>query len=180
MVNNSNSFTRQTFTLAHELGHILLGLHGVTDVDDTYLEYMSAPDRRAETACNQFAANLLLPREAFRAEFQDMAPEDPDAISEVAGRFSVSREVVLRRLLDEGAIDHALYSRMASRWNRDYMRQKQPNQGGDYYLTRLAYLGGTTGFLVGNPLVVAPQLSERQHLASKLRGRAAHNTTPKR
>jgi transcriptional regulator with XRE-family HTH domain len=35
MVNNSNSFQRQVFTIAHELGHILFGINGVTDIDET-------------------------------------------------------------------------------------------------------------------------------------------------
>jgi transcriptional regulator with XRE-family HTH domain len=40
MVNNSNAFSRQLFTIAHELGHILFGVHGITDVDETYFDYM--------------------------------------------------------------------------------------------------------------------------------------------
>ena len=56
MVNNSNSFTRQIFTLMHELGHILYGVNGVTDVDESYLEFLKHDDHRIEIQCNRFAA----------------------------------------------------------------------------------------------------------------------------
>ncbi len=141
MVNNSNAFARQIFTLAHELGHILLGLHGVTDIDESYFDHLSPSDRRAEIACNRFAANLLVPRQAFLSEFEGLPADDPEIISKIATRFSVSREVILRRLLDESIIDSTLYSNMASRWNRDYLRHKKDITGGNWYLTKLSYLG---------------------------------------
>jgi IrrE N-terminal-like domain len=65
-VNNSNTFTRQTFTLAHELGHILYGIHGVTDADETYFNFMSPQERSLEISCNRFAAELLVPEGPFQ------------------------------------------------------------------------------------------------------------------
>lgn len=141
MVNNSNAFSRQIFTLAHELGHILLSVYGITDVDEDYIDLMSEKDRRAEIACNRFAAELLVPLRAFRNAIGKLSPENPQVISQLASRFSVSREVILRRLLDDGRIDEDEYARRASEWNRDYMRRSRETTGGNWYLTRLSYLG---------------------------------------
>ncbi len=141
MVNNSNAFSRQIFTLAHELGHILLGVYGVTDADESYIELMSEKDRRAEIACNRFAADLVVPLSAFRNAIGKLSPEDPQVINQLASKFSVSREVVLRRLLDDGRIDEDEYERRAVEWNREYLRQKQKTTGGNWYMTRLSYLG---------------------------------------
>jgi len=141
MVNNSNAFSRQIFTLAHELGHILLGVYGITDVDEDYIDFMSEKDRRAEIACNRFAADLLVPLRAFRNELGNLSPADPQVVNQLARRFSVSREVVLRRLLDDGRIDEDEYAKRASEWNRDYMRRRPETPGGNWYLTRLSYLG---------------------------------------
>ncbi len=45
MVNNSNSFTRQIFTLIHELGHILYGVNGITDIDEHYFQFLEDHER---------------------------------------------------------------------------------------------------------------------------------------
>lgn len=141
MLNNSNSFTRQIFTVAHELGHILLGIHGVTDIDETYLDFMSTSDRRAETACNRFAAELLVPLSAFQREVRGLNPKNDSIISDLAERFAVSREVILRRCIDAGLVDADYYRSKVSEWNQDYLRRKPKTPGGDWYLTQLSYLG---------------------------------------
>jgi transcriptional regulator with XRE-family HTH domain len=51
-INNSNAFSRQLFSLIHELGHIIFEIHGVTDIDERYLEYMSAREKAVEIKCN--------------------------------------------------------------------------------------------------------------------------------
>ena len=60
-VNPTEPARRQRFTVAHELGHCLLG-HGCRDrLKGTLTEY--EPD---EAAANQFAAELLMPENAVR------------------------------------------------------------------------------------------------------------------
>jgi len=141
MVNNSNSFSRQIFTLLHELGHILLGVNGITDVDDSYIDFMNNNDRSLEIACNQFAAEVLVPSSAFLKEITAFEAAGQEIIPELAKKYSVSREVILRRLLDFGAIDQAYYASKAAEWNRDYLRQSREAPGGNWYLTKLSYLG---------------------------------------
>lgn len=141
MLNNSNAFARQLFTLAHELGHILLGLNGISDVSDDYFDYMSDDDRDIEVACNRFAAELLVPRHAFVDDVTVYRVDGKKALSEIAAKYSVSREVIARRLLDFDEISESEYARWAGEWNRDYLRKNRDNSSGDHYRTKLAYLG---------------------------------------
>lgn len=53
-ISKDKNYYRQRFTLAHELGHLLL------DIDKELDE---------EKVCNEFASSLLLPRKAMEAEF---------------------------------------------------------------------------------------------------------------
>ena len=140
-VNNSNSFTRQVFTIAHELGHILLGINGVTDIDESYFRLLSPRIRSVETRCNRFAAELLVPDAAFRRVISSFGDITPQSISDIANMFSVSREVILRRLLDKELVSHEFYEARTAEWNDEYLRGTEGTAGGDYYWTRMAYLG---------------------------------------
>ena len=141
MVNNSNSFTRQIFTLMHELGHILYGVNGVTYIDESYLEYLESDEKNIEIQINRFAAELLVPANKFEAEIPFYEEEGEEAISDLANKYSVSREVILRRLLDFNIIDNEYYSTQSAKWNKDYLRSKKETSGGNWYLTKKAYLG---------------------------------------
>ncbi|MDZ4064905.1 MAG: DNA-binding protein, partial [Coriobacteriia bacterium] len=57
-----------------------------------------------------------------------------------ANRYKVSRETVLRRLLDRGLVTQALYRERAATWAGDTRRGGE-GTGGDYYSTQAAYLG---------------------------------------
>jgi Zn-dependent peptidase ImmA (M78 family) len=142
MLNNGASFTRQLFTLLHELAHLLLGVDGITDVSDEYLQYLDAPDRDIEVACNKIAAAVLVPYKAFKDDVADFKSQGMQSVSNLAEKYSVSREVILRRLLDLGLLSRTLYTEKASEWNADFARsQKKRSSKGNYYLTKLAYLG---------------------------------------
>jgi Zn-dependent peptidase ImmA (M78 family) len=140
-INNSNAFSRQIFTLIHELGHILYGVSGITDIDESYIDFLSDEQRALEVKCNKFAANFLVPDEAFKEDILFFKAAGHDSISDIADKYSVSREVILRRLLDNGVVDIDFYKQSADEWNQEYLRRERSTTGGNYYLTRLAYLG---------------------------------------
>ena len=141
MLNNSSSFTRQLFTLNHELSHILFQVHGVTDVSEEYLEYLDADERKLEIACNRLAAELLVPKKRFASDLWAFERRGLPAVPDIAEKYSVSREVILRRLLDAGKVSADDYQTIVSKWNADYLRDQGKPPGGNYYLTKLAYLG---------------------------------------
>lgn len=62
IVNTRLSKKRQTFTLAHELGHVILPWHVGTIIDDIYSQpYKDFAYFEIEQEANRFAAELLMP-----------------------------------------------------------------------------------------------------------------------
>jgi Zn-dependent peptidase ImmA (M78 family)/DNA-binding XRE family transcriptional regulator len=139
-INNSNAFSRQIFTLIHELGHILFGVNGISDIDDKYLEMMYGVEKDIEIKCNKFAAEFLIPSDIIRKELYNQNINEI-FISDLSKKYSVSREVILRRCLDNGKISNAEYISYTTKWKNDYLRNKKEKDGGSYYLTKLSYLG---------------------------------------
>ena len=170
-INNSTAHSRQIFTLIHELGHILFGVYGITDINEAYFEHMTSADKALEIKCNRFASELLVPTDAFADDILQFRRDDPDSIGRIAGKYSVSKEVILRRLLDADVITPHYYQTKAAEWNNEYLRHAK-GEGGSYYLTRLAYLG--EGYV---QLAYANYASGRismEDLASHLRVKARH------
>lgn len=130
-VNGADTKAAQMFTLAHELAHIWLGQSALSDA-----EAVSLPDREVERWCNQVAAELLVPLDALRDEF------DPDAELEIemarlARRFKTSTLVVLRRIYDAGGLTRqAMWD--AYRREEDRLRAFPRGSGGNFYLTEAA------------------------------------------
>lgn len=137
-VNNSSTKTRQIFTLFHELGHLIFHTSGIDKVRDGYIERLTGDARQIEVICNSFAAQVLMPDDAFQRAMADR--QATEATAEVlAAHFNVSREVVFRRLLDEGRIAQEQYDRAVERWNAQRQGPRAP--GGDPHWTKLTYLG---------------------------------------
>ena len=104
-VNTRHSKPRQSFTIAHELGHFLL--HPTSNFIDRKLIYFrnsrssEATDMR-EIQANEFAANLLMPirfiNDATKNSTVDI--EDEQLIGELAARFGVSSQALAFRLMN--------------------------------------------------------------------------------
>ena len=66
LVNSLEPDTRQRFTLAHELGHFVLNHQGVNHRSDDSSVYSDEQLRVNEIAANQFAAELIMPKNLVR------------------------------------------------------------------------------------------------------------------
>lgn len=99
---------RMTFTLMHELGHLLLHENGSID-RETDLWARQGKEREA----NAFAGQVLVSDEQLREIPHNAIPNkvsDYDtALRHWYGAWGISAEVVLRRLLDEGRLASAQY-----------------------------------------------------------------------
>jgi len=139
VINNGTSHSRQIFTLFHELGHLLYGLSGVTTEQQDYLGSLAPSARALEVACNQFAAEFLVPDQGFpwhRFEGRGL----DEAVPEVADLYRVSRHVILRRLLDHRRITQATYEAKVAEWEDDLYRHYGGTTGGSYYSNQGVYL----------------------------------------
>lgn len=99
-INYSNSYLRQRFTMAHELGHYLMHA-SKTEVfidKDFLVKYRhsnnySTQEKRQEYEANMFAASLLMPKDIIELEME--SPElnglsEVEVIATLANKFKVS------------------------------------------------------------------------------------------
>jgi Zn-dependent peptidase ImmA (M78 family) len=116
------------FTLLHEFVHLMLGESSICDIDEEALR--PPEEQRIEVFCNRVAGAALVPAEILvREQIVAARPAarrewDEDDIKALALRFSVSREVIVRRLLIVGRTTEEFYRRK----RREYF---QPPAAGD-------------------------------------------------
>lgn len=139
VINNTTSFSRQIFTLFHELAHLLVGISSITKEDPSLLARFAPADRQLEMACNQFAAEILVPESSVH--WRDFRTATAASfIDSTARLYSVSREVILRRLRDRGLLSAQQYGEFVETWAEEPVRDGGGGSGGSYYATQSAYL----------------------------------------
>jgi Zn-dependent peptidase ImmA (M78 family) len=139
-VNNSMPQTRQIFTLFHELPHLLVKVGGIDTDNDAYLRQIHGDNKRIEILCNRFAAEFLVPSNDF-GKIVSGADINDELVENLARRYKVSREVILRKCLDRRLIEQRYYEERRQVWIDEAKKARHAAKGGDYYLTRAAYLG---------------------------------------
>jgi Zn-dependent peptidase ImmA (M78 family) len=142
------------FTLLHEVAHLLLRAGGVCDVLPRARPRHAADE--LEVLCNQIAAAALMPAEAFRGEPEILvgAPDGrwkDSVVASLAGRYSVSREAVVRRLFTLGLADWGYLRSKQAEYRADYdeyradqrrIRQEEDKPGGPgFYRMKVRDLG---------------------------------------
>jgi Zn-dependent peptidase ImmA (M78 family) len=127
-VNRKDALTRRTFSLLHEFAHLMIHVSGVSDLETDAKR--PPEDQRIEVFCNQVAAAALMPKESLLAQpgvaEQGSKSEGwTDAqISDLARRFNVSREAILRRLLTFDRTTNAFYTRKRAQYIAEYQAQR--------------------------------------------------------
>lgn len=149
----------QTFTLMHELGHVLL--HKASSIDDDGDMYSR---HGMERDANQFAGLLLVPPVHVAAIDNDRPAEveNFDAwLKPYRKAWGVSTETLLRRLLDVGRLDQVTYSAYRE-WRKD--QHFVPKPGGNR-----AYRHREPMHIFGDPFVrtVFDALNARQITLTK-------------
>lgn len=94
LLSEGDSFTRQSFTTAHELGHYYLHKDKPNEIfyrKDFYL--LDDSDKIQEQEANWFAASLLMPREVFSIFYKKLGN-----IEQLAKRFNVSSTAIYFRV----------------------------------------------------------------------------------
>lgn len=129
VVNRKDPPTRRSFSLLHELAHLMLRISGVSDLDTD----ASRPpeDQAIEVFCNRIAAATLMPQ-SWLLEDERVVKHGPrsanwsDAeISDMARMFGVSREAVVRRLLTFGRTTEAFYQAKRNLYAAEHQANRQ-------------------------------------------------------
>lgn len=122
-VNSSHPKQRQRFTIAHEIGHLVL--HNLRNHVDRGFEVYRRDQRSgraeavAEIEANQFAADLLMPKrmiDAIVPKFVDLLNEQQ--IKNIASRFEVSAQALTFRLTNLGLAQASGPAQSASKRRR--------------------------------------------------------------
>ncbi len=103
---------RQRFTIAHELGHLLLNISN--DLDE-------------EKLCNRFASSLLMPKEAVIREFGSY--RNNISFYELIAfkyEYKVSIATIIYRLKDLNIISQYTYKNLSIYLNKNYVKKKEP------------------------------------------------------
>lgn len=170
VINNSTAHSRQSFTLFHELAHLLFRVSGITqDGED---EPAGEPIHAIEAACNRFAHEFLVPSAGFPWHELRNTRDFLQAVTTIAQRYNVSRLVILRKARDHGLVDGATYGALARVLGKEYLaRRGSEGGGGSYYANQATYLGDAYLRLAFGQFhsgrVSLPELAE--HLAVKAR-----------
>lgn len=87
-VDSGESPARQRFTAAHEIGHFVLHKHLIGDRhEDNYLLRSTGISNRQEREANEFAADLLMPRDLIEQALKD----GYTSVEKLADLFKVSK-----------------------------------------------------------------------------------------
>ena len=109
-INTHHPAVRQSFTAAHELGHLLLHEQEQLHVDHAFRvrlrdETSGQGTNEAEREANFFAASLLMPREFIEEDLSgetDIDLLDDDFLRVLAKKYGVSTQALMNRLKNLG------------------------------------------------------------------------------
>lgn len=101
LYNNKLTYFRQRFSLAHELGHIVL--HHYWTKED-YEKYGDIAEKQAD----EFASAFLLPMESFGQSLIGKHVNTTTALA-LKGKWKVSISAIFRRMFDTGIISNTQY-----------------------------------------------------------------------
>ncbi len=107
---------RQRFTLAHELGHLLLDNRLADGLD-------------IESCCNRFAGAFLLPRRSLinvLGEHRNLI--EPRELSLLKQEFGISMTGILHRAEDNGIISNNVYRQLRAEFNERGWSTIEPGQ----------------------------------------------------
>ncbi|MBN1359322.1 MAG: ImmA/IrrE family metallo-endopeptidase [Sedimentisphaerales bacterium] len=170
-INNSMPFGRQIFTLFHELAHLLFRTGGIDTNDTAFLRSMRGDNKRIEMLCNRFVGAFLVPGDDFEQQVRATAV-DNEVVGQLAARYKVSWEVILRKCLDKRLIDQRQYEAGRKEAKEKAVKARARSGKGNYYRNQIAYLGA--GYL---GLVLSQYYQNRfsaQQVAKYLNVKANH------
>ena len=113
-INSTESSVRQRFTIAHELGHLLLHSYTSSHIDrkspspiQLRDEVSSLATDEDEIESNAFAAELLMPDFMLEKDLQEITAEEDfneKSIKDLAEKYNVSEQAMTYRLINLGYV----------------------------------------------------------------------------
>lgn len=142
IINNGMSFARQTFTLFHELYHLIVGTSGAEIIRDEYLIELTNDQILTEKNCDSFANEFLVPTDDFVLELQKQELSE-QRIADLSALYSVSKEAIMYKLYKMKKITPNEYNKLKESFYGDAIRKKdkqEENQKEEATTILLSYL----------------------------------------
>lgn len=115
-VYKKGDLVRKRFTVAHELGHLLLDFSG-------------ADHHSKEKLCHAFAGALLLPREILEEELGRRRSKITEwELKRLKGIFGISMQAIMARAVSIGIINENYYRAFCVYANKHGWRRKEPGK----------------------------------------------------
>ena len=113
VVRKENVEARQTFTLVHELGHLLLFRESTIDSVESLNSHV-----RKERLANEFAGHFLIPQESINEIDVQSLSDEPEVLESQLQNFrrlwGVSTDTILIRLIASNRLQQAVYDDFAA------------------------------------------------------------------
>lgn len=125
-LNADDRHPAKCFSIIHELVHIIKRDSSLCN--DNYSSFTALSE---EIFCNAVAGELLVPNSAFSTLLLKGKYSTPYSLADIkliADTFSVSREVIVRRMLDNGKIDMSAYDTYNDLFRKEIERQREQNK----------------------------------------------------
>lgn len=152
LLNGGDAANGRIFTLMHELAHLMIHQSGLCDT----VEYRGdqSANQRVETFCNRVAGSALVPPDVFLQEYEVAVAHGTDywtseRLEILAQRYSVSREVILGRLLHLNRVSQSRYEILLDLLREEVRnRLRTKSTGGNPFRTALRNAGFAFSSLV--------------------------------
>jgi len=105
-LNSHAHHSRKRFTLAHEVGHLVLA-----SATTARCALSCRRSLALERTCNMIAAELIMPAAKVRAAVSELKPSSPESLRALAARFNVSLQAAAVRVRELG-----LWKRSIGMW----------------------------------------------------------------
>ena len=166
LLNGSDVVNSRIFSMVHELVHLMQGETAICDLDDVL---------KKEIFCNAVTGEFLVPSKDLIKNpiIKDNNTEewDDENLMELSHEYGVSKELILRKLLDLKKITSDYYNSKVREWNNTHMNKKEAVGGGSYLNNQIKYNGKMYSRLVlsayENNIINATDFSEYMGLQLK-------------
>ena len=133
VINDSDAHKAQSFTLFHELGHLL-------KKQSVFDSAGAVGQSESEKWCDQFAGEVLMPRAIFLQEatrpLTGNKQEQLHQIERTANKFFVSKYACVVRMRHLNIIDQRSYTRIASWLTEEYQQIKEAQKDKSTQISR--------------------------------------------
>lgn len=119
-INDDDRYPAKSFSILHELVHIIKRTSSICND-----MFGSSPWDNEEVFCNAVAAEVLVPRDALYSIAKNYTQYTIGEVDAIANKFSVSSEVIARRLYDTEKCGKAWYEQISAKLAQRFRDERE-------------------------------------------------------